>query len=125
MELKILEERPNPLLKRVEYRFEIGHGLAATPTRDTVRVEFAKLVKVPKDRVIIERMNARYGMAKSEGVAVTYQSVEIAKSIVREHILVRNGLKEKAVKAAPGAAAEAAPPPEPAAKKESAPKKDA
>jgi small subunit ribosomal protein S24e len=128
LELRILEERPNPLLKRIEYRFEIGHGTAATPTRDNVRTEFAKLVKVPKDRVIIERMNAKFGMAKSEGVAATYQTVEIAKSIVRDHILVRNGLKEKAVKAAPGAAAETPTPPpaaEAPAKKEAAPKKDA
>jgi small subunit ribosomal protein S24e len=121
LELRIIEERPNPLMKRVEYRFEVGHGTAATPSRDTVRTEFAKAVKVPKDRVVIERMEARFGTAKSEGVAVAYQSVEIAKSIVREHILVRNGLKEKAVKAAPGTAAPEPTPAPPAA----APKKEA
>lgn len=126
MELKILEERPNLLLKRTEYRFEVGHGTEPTPSRDGVRTEFAKLVKVPKDRVIIERMQARFGAARTQGVAVTYQSVDAAKAIVREHILVRNGLKEKAVKTGTPAAEEAAPAaPEPPAKKEAAPKKDA
>ena len=109
MELKILDERPNPLLQRVEYRFRADHATAATPTRDTVRTELAKLVKVPKDRVIIERMNAKFGTTKTLGDAVAYQTKEAAERTVREHILVRNGLKEKA-EAKPAAPAEAAPP---------------
>jgi small subunit ribosomal protein S24e len=116
LDLKIIEERPNPLLKRTEYRFEIGHGTAATPNRDSVRTELAKALNVPKDRVIIERMHAKFGVAKSEGVAATYQSKAAVDAVVREHILVRNGLREKKAKAAPGAAAAEAPtPPAPAA----------
>ena len=99
MEIKILEDRANPLLKRHEYRFEIAHPTAATPTRDAVRGEFSKLVKAPKDRVIIERMHARYGTAVTRGEAAVYESVDVAKVTAREHILVRNGLKEKAAKA--------------------------
>ena len=120
MELKILEERPNPLLKRTEYRFEVSHPMASTPTRDEVRVEFAKAVNVPKDRVVIERMTAKFGTAKTIGEAAAYQSKQAAEQIAREHILVRNGLKEKKVKAVPGAEAAAptppaaAPPPAPA-----------
>ena len=118
MELKILEERANPLLKRTEYRFEVDHATSATPSRDAVRGELAKAVKAPKDRVVIERMNARFGTARSIGFGAAYQSADAAKAIAREHILVRNGLKEKAVKAAPGAAPAAEPeakPPAPAA----------
>jgi len=115
LDLKIIEERPNPLLKRIEYRFEIGHGTEATPNRDSVRTELAKALKVPKDRVIIERLHAKYGVAKSVGEAATYQSKAAVDAVVREHILVRNGLREKKAKAAPGAAeapaAEAAPAP--------------
>ncbi|MCI4372286.1 MAG: hypothetical protein L3K02_01380, partial [Thermoplasmata archaeon] len=83
---------------------------AATPRRDEVRGEFAKLAKAPKDRVIIERMQARYGTATTRGEAIVYESVEAAKATERGHILVRNGLKEKAVK---GAAAPAEPTPAP------------
>jgi small subunit ribosomal protein S24e len=106
LDLKIVEERPNPLLKRTEYRFEVGHGTEATPNRDSVRAELAKALKVPKDRVIIERMHAKYGVAKSVGEAATYQTKEAVDAVVREHILVRNGLRERKAKAAPGAAAE-------------------
>ncbi|MFZ1024515.1 MAG: hypothetical protein WAN87_10335 [Thermoplasmata archaeon] len=113
MEIKILDERPNPLLKRTDYRFEVDHATAATPSRDVIRSEFAKMVKAPKDRIIIERMNARYGTAKSLGEAALYESVDAAKAVVREHILVRNGLKEKSVKG-PTPAAESSPEPSPA-----------
>lgn len=107
MELKIIEERPNPLLQRTDYTFEIAHATAATPTRDLVRTEVAKAVHVPKDRVVIERMHAKFGTAKTVGEASAYTSKEAVESTVREHILIRNGLKQKAEKAAPGAAAEA------------------
>ncbi|HEY1197772.1 MAG TPA: 30S ribosomal protein S24e [Thermoplasmata archaeon] len=115
MEIRILEDRANPLMKRHELRFEVAHATAATPSRDAVRGELSKLVQAPKDRVVIERMNARYGTAVTRGDAVVYESADAAKAIVRGHILIRNGLKEKPVKAAPPAAAELTPPPAPAA----------
>jgi small subunit ribosomal protein S24e len=109
MEIKILEERPNPLMHRHEYRFEIAHATSATPSRDEVRGELSKIVKAPKDRVIIERMRARYGTAVTRGDALVYESAEAAKATSRAHILVRNGLKERVAKT-PAAAAEPAPP---------------
>lgn len=95
MDLKILEERPNALLERIEYRFRADHATAPSPTRDVVRTELAKLVKVSKDRLVIERMAARFGTAVTEGVAVAYANVAARDRLVREHILVRNGIKEK------------------------------
>jgi small subunit ribosomal protein S24e len=100
VEIKIVEDHPNPLLKRREYRFEIAHPTAATPSREDVRGELSKLIRAPKDRVIIERMAARYGTATTLGDALVYETADAAKSITREHILIRNGLKEKAVKGA-------------------------
>ncbi|HTT16341.1 MAG TPA: 30S ribosomal protein S24e [Thermoplasmata archaeon] len=124
MEIKIIEERTNPLLKRHEVRFEVAHATAATPTRESVRTELAKAVHASKDRVVIERMRARFGTAVTRGEANVYENVEAAKSISREHILVRNGLKEKAAKGATPAPAETPAPgatPEPAKEKASAP----
>ncbi|HYK93504.1 MAG TPA: 30S ribosomal protein S24e [Thermoplasmata archaeon] len=115
MDVRIVEERANPLLQRKEYRFEVSHPTGATPTRDAVRGELAKLTKIPKDRIIIERMQAKFGTATSVGEAAGYQDAEFLKKVVREHILVRNGLKEKAAKGpAPAAEPEAAPAPAPA-----------
>jgi small subunit ribosomal protein S24e len=111
VEIRILEDKSNPLMKRHELTFEVAHATAATPTRDSVRGELSKLVKAPKDRVIIERMHARFGTAVTRGDAMVYDTADAAKAVVRSHILVRNGLKEKPVKgtAAPSAAAPAAP----------------
>lgn len=120
MEIKILEERTNPLLQRHELRFEVTHPTAATPTRDNVRTELAKSVHAHKERVIIERMRPRFGTAVTRGEANVYDTAEAAKSITREHILVRNGLKEKPAKgaapAAEGPKPEAPSPPAEAAK---------
>jgi small subunit ribosomal protein S24e len=122
VEIRILEDRANPLMKRHEVRFEVAHATAATPTRDSVRGELSKLVKAPKDRVIIERMNARYGTAVTRGDAVVYDSADAAKAIVRAHILVRNGLKEKPAKGPAATPAEPAAPATPAAPPAEAPK---
>ncbi|MGA8542141.1 MAG: hypothetical protein WB947_01145 [Thermoplasmata archaeon] len=127
MEIRILDERANPLLKRHEYHFEVSHATAATPSRDEVRGELSKLVKAPKDRVIIERMGARYGTATTRGEALVYETADAAKSITRGHILVRNGLKEKeAAGATPAAPAPEAKPAEaPVTPKPEAPKEEA
>jgi len=114
VEIRILEQRSNPLLKRHEYVFEAAHAAAATPSRDAVRGELSKLVAVPKERVVIERMRARYGTATTRGDAFVYESVDAAKAIARAHILVRNGLKEKAAPAAAAPAPAEAPKAEPA-----------
>ncbi|MFZ0699007.1 MAG: 30S ribosomal protein S24e [Thermoplasmata archaeon] len=110
MEIKIIEQRSNPLLQRTEYRFEIDHATAATPTRDAVRNELAKALKAPKERVVIERLHAKFGIARSIGEAMVYDSTDAAKATARTHILVRNGLVEKAVKMPAGAAPAAAEP---------------
>lgn len=115
MEIKILDQKANPLLKRQEIRFEVAHATAATPQRDLVRGELAKLLKASKDRVVVERMHARFGTAVTLGDANVYDNAEVAKAISREHILIRNGLKEKETAAKPAAAAESPPAPAPPA----------
>jgi small subunit ribosomal protein S24e len=116
LDLKIVEERKNPLLKRTEYRFLMSHPTAATPKRDEVRQELANQLKVPKERIIIERMHAKFGTPMSSGEAAAYASKDAALATVREHILIRNGLKEKAKPATPGAEPEAPAAPAPAEK---------
>jgi ribosomal protein S24E len=128
MELKILKELPNPLLKRIEYQFEITHVAASTPSLDEVRVELSKQLKVSKDRLVVERMNAKFGAPRTQGEALAYTNADAVMKISREHILIRNKLKEKAVKgpAAPSDAPAAAPAAEaPAPEKEKPAAKEA
>jgi ribosomal protein S24E len=123
LDVKILEERPNPLMHRKEYTFEVDHAGAATPPRADVRKELAKLVKVPADRLVIERMNARFGTAKTRGEAMAYATKEAVDVTVREHILIRNGLREKAVPAAPAPEGSAPAPEAPKEEPKAAPPK--
>ncbi|MCI4351895.1 MAG: hypothetical protein L3K14_00685 [Thermoplasmata archaeon] len=123
MDVKILDERANPLMHRKEYTFEVDHAGAATPPRGEVRKELAKLVKVPADRLVIERMNARFGTAKTRGEAMAYATKEAVDVTVREHILIRNGLREKAVPAAPAAGGEVPAPEAPKEQPKAAPPK--
>jgi len=123
VEIRILEDKANPLMQRHEIRFEVAHATAATPSRDAVRGELSKLVNAPKDRVIIERMHARYGTAVTRGDATVYNTSDAAKAVVRSHILVRNGLKEKPAKGPAPAAASAPPAAAPAPAEPAAPEK--
>lgn len=107
MDIKIVSEKGNPLLSRKEYVFEVAHPQSATPKRDEVRKALSEVFKVPKDRVILEWMRARFGMQQSRGSVHVYDSKEAVAKVVRSHILIRNGLKEKPVKGPPGAAAAA------------------
>ena len=124
MEVRVLEQKQNPLLKRVEVQFEVDHAGASTPPRAEVAGELAKQLKVPKERLVVEAMHARFGLAQSRGEAIVYVNVEARDRVTREHILIRNGLKEKKAAAAPPGEAPAAPA-APAAPKEEAAKPEA
>jgi len=111
VEIRLVDQRPNPLLHRQELRFEIAHPTAPTPDREAVRAEIAKQVSVAKDRVVIERMQARFGTATTLGEAMVYESTELAQRTEREHILIRNKLKEKPGATPPAEAETPAPAP--------------
>lgn len=94
MQAEIVSRKENPLLKRIELQFKIVHHGEATPTRDTVREEIAKLAKAPKERVIIDHMNSQFGKLETLGYAKVYESKEDALEIERKYVLGRNKLIE-------------------------------
>ncbi len=121
MEIELTDRRSNPLLKRSEVQFAVNHASKPTPTRAEVRAALAQTLNVPSDRIVIERMAAKFGTARTVGEAMVYETKDVALEVVREHILLRNGLKTKAAKpgsesaaAAPAPSADAAPPSPPA-----------
>ncbi|MHB1434812.1 MAG: 30S ribosomal protein S24e [Thermoplasmata archaeon] len=111
MEIRLVDQRPNPLLHRQELRFEVAHATQPTPGREEVRAEIAKQVGVAKDRVVVERMQARFGTATTIGEAMVYESTDLAQRTERGHILIRNKLKEKPGVTPPAGAEAAAPAP--------------
>ena len=111
MEIRVIEEKVNPLLLRKEYIVEIAHPRESSPKRNEVRKEFSKTASIPVERVVVEYMEALYGVPASRGVIHAYDKPEVLKTTVRRHIQVRNGLASQ-----DGAVGQ-----KPAEKKESAP----
>ncbi len=95
MELKILEKKDNPLLHRVEVKFEVSHPKSKTPSRDEVRNLLAANLNADKNRVILDHMHTPFGSTTTMGFANIYDDVENAKKIEPDYILIRNKLIEK------------------------------
>lgn len=98
MEIEIDGKRENLLLNRVEVEFTVAHVAEPTPKRDQVREELAKLLKVTKDRVVVDHMESSFGKGATAGYAKVYKSKEDALKVESDYILIRNGLAQKKVK---------------------------
>jgi small subunit ribosomal protein S24e len=96
MEIKILSETENPLLKRKEVVFQVEHNqTGSTPTRTEVKEAIAKALKKDASLVFIKKMETKTGTRKAIGIANIYDSVEHAKLVEPEYILKRNMPVEK------------------------------
>jgi small subunit ribosomal protein S24e len=116
MEVEIVSKKENELLDRTEVKFKAVHMKEGTPQREAVREKLAAMLKATKERVIVDSMDSEFGKTETIGYAKVYKNKDSAMKYEREHVLVRNKLKEKvkvekkaaAPKPAPAAAAPAA-----------------
>jgi len=96
MEIEIVDKKENPLLDRTEVKFKASHATEGTPQREVVREKLASMLKATKERVIVDSMDSAFGKMETIGYAKVYKSKDSAMKYEREHVLVRNKLKEKA-----------------------------
>ncbi len=97
MKIKIISQEQNPLLKRREITFEVEHKeTRGTPSRLEVREELASKLKRDAELVYVKKMETRTGTMTAVGEATAYDSVEQAKLVEPEYIIVRNIPPEKA-----------------------------
>jgi len=97
MKVKIVSKEYNPLLKRKEIVFEVEHAeTGGTPPRLEVREKLASELKTNLELVYVRKMETKTGTMIALGEATAYDSVEQAKLLEREHIVVRNAPPEKA-----------------------------
>jgi small subunit ribosomal protein S24e len=97
MEIEIVEKKENELLERLEVTFKASHTDEGTPQREAVREKLSAMLKAPKESVIVDSMTSEFGRMVTVGYAKVYKSKDAAMKYEREHILVRNKLKEKKV----------------------------
>lgn len=96
MEVRILSENVNPLLKRKEVVFQVDHNqTGSTPPRLEVKNAIAKLLKTDANLVFIKKLETKTGTRKAIGLATVYDSIEHAKLIEPEYVVKRNMPPEK------------------------------
>ncbi len=95
MELKIVEKKENPLLHRVEIRFVVSHPKGKTPSREDVRSLISANLNADKNRVILDHMHTPFGSNETNGYAKIYESVDYAKRVEPDYLLLRNKIIEK------------------------------
>ena len=95
MEIKIISQKENPLLKRKEVQFHVEHEKGSTPPRLEVRRAVATALKSNADLVFIKKFETKTGTHVAVGTANIYESIEQARLIEPEYIMKRNIPPEK------------------------------
>jgi small subunit ribosomal protein S24e len=100
MEVEIVAKRENPFLKRLEVEFRVHHPGKQTPKREEVAEAVKKTVNAGNKVIVGDHLDTEFGRPVSRGYAKVYENKEAAAAVEAEHLLVRNKLAEKRVKAA-------------------------
>jgi small subunit ribosomal protein S24e len=96
MEIEIVSEKENPLLKRREVHFRVKHEqTGSTPPRLEVRNTIASALKVKMDFVFVKKFKTKTGKHIAVGLANVYDSIDQARLVEPEHIIKRNVSPEK------------------------------
>jgi small subunit ribosomal protein S24e len=96
MEIKIVSEKENPLLKRKEVYFQVEHSQTGnTPPRLEVRKAVATALKKDADLVFVKKIETKTGTRTAVGLANVYDSFEQAKLVEPEYIVNRNVSPER------------------------------
>lgn len=95
MDIKIIEDKNNALLKRREVYFVVTFK-GPTPPRNDVKNKMAAMLNVPLELVIIQKMKNEFGKQEASGYAKIYEDASRMKEIESEHAMVRNALPEEA-----------------------------
>ncbi|MEM5772972.1 MAG: hypothetical protein QXL86_01980 [Candidatus Aenigmatarchaeota archaeon] len=73
MEIEILEERDNALLKRKELKLNIKHPSSPTPKKQEVMKELATKYSVQEDCVVVDYIFTKKGLQESFAKVKIYQ----------------------------------------------------
>jgi small subunit ribosomal protein S24e len=96
MDMKIISDKKNTLLKRREVHFQVEHTqTGSTPPRLEVRKAVATALKTDIDLVVIKKFETKTGTHTAIGIANVYDSIEQAKLIEPDYIIKRNVPLEK------------------------------
>ncbi len=95
MEIEIISKKENPLVGRLEVNFKVSHPKEITPARKHIREEIASLLKIKKDRIVIDNMKPEFGKPETIGYAKVYKTKDDALQMETNAVLKRNALLEE------------------------------
>lgn len=96
VEMYVLEEKYNPLIKRLEITGLIYHIGKGTPARRTVREVIAKTYNKLIDTIYIRKLESEFGIGRTRALIHIYDSVERALAFEPKHIIQRDkGVKKE------------------------------
>jgi small subunit ribosomal protein S24e len=87
MELQIIKDKKNPLLKRREVSIKINN--MGTPSRIDVKNKLAAMANSKPELIVIEHLNTAFGKTELTGTVSIYESEERLKQIAHKHLLAR------------------------------------
>ncbi len=111
MELQIIKDRNEPLLKRRAVSIKINNK--GTPSRIDVKNKLAAMANSKPELIVIEHLDTAFGKTELTGVASIYENDERLKEMAHKHLILRDAPKLKEGEA-PAASAPAAAAPAPA-----------
>lgn len=94
MEIRITDEKENPLLSRTEIKFECLYHGEPTPKILEVKKKLVAMLNTDKDLLVVDTLRPYFGEGKAEGYAKLYQDKKALKEIEPKHIIEKN-LEEK------------------------------
>lgn len=89
-DIRIAEEKYNPLIGRKELNIVISHVGAGTPQRYYIREQIAKILSVPIESVYVISVRTRYGQGLSYARVHVYDDPKRGEEIEDEYIKRRN-----------------------------------
>ncbi|QLJ52341.1 MAG: SSU ribosomal protein S24e [Candidatus Fermentimicrarchaeum limneticum] len=94
MDMRILEQKDNPLLKRKEVRFKVGFT-GPTPSRKEIKESLGSKLGVDSSLLVIDVLKQGYGSQEISGYAKVYEEKE-AMRIENKYKLERDsGVKKE------------------------------
>lgn len=89
MDIQVISEKNNPVLKRREISFKVIHD-EATPSRKSIVERLAATQNTKIGLVYVDGLKTEFGKRETIGYAKIYETEERAKQIERAHIIERN-----------------------------------
>ncbi|VVB51057.1 30S ribosomal protein S24e [uncultured archaeon] len=102
MEIQIIKDKTNPLLKRREISVAVKNK--TTATRIELKNKLAALLNSKPELIVVERLDTIYGKQEMAGTVSLYETEERLKQLAHQHLIARD-----APKVVEGQAAEVAP----------------